>query len=116
LLALRSRRHPDSTLFPSTTLFRSSVSSKIILLHMVGSPYTDWLRKPLWFALPGSSTGGMLLALYTRPSTSGRSGHPPMKSTTTSSLIRGSCNPPKPPPAQGLDTRTQHELLSFFWP
>ncbi|ESS58169.1 hypothetical protein EDP2_2594 [Enterobacter cloacae S611] len=35
-----------------------------------------------------------------------------MKSITTSSPTRGICTPPKPWPAQALDTRTQQELVS----
>ncbi|MCY1366714.1 hypothetical protein D9M69_536190 [compost metagenome] len=92
------------------------LSSNMSAFAVAGVPLLERLRKPLCVALSGRSQGGRLLALNTRPITMGRSGWPPIKSTITSSRTRGSWIPPKPPPAQGLDTRTQHELFSSFLP
>ncbi|MNT63886.1 hypothetical protein D3C72_2017350 [compost metagenome] len=92
------------------------LSSNISAFAVAGVPLFERLKKPLCVALSGRSHGGRLFALKTRPITMGRSGCPPMKSTITSSRMRGSWMPPKPPPAHGLDTRTQHELFSSFLP
>src|SRR5205807_1498950 len=51
--------------------------------------------KPLLVASSGSVYGGMLVALYTQPVTSGRSGSPSRNSTITSCPIRGWKNAPQ---------------------
>ncbi|CKT75828.1 Uncharacterised protein [Mycobacterium tuberculosis] len=46
----------------------------------------------------------------------GWSGSPSRKSTITSWPMRGMLTAPQLLPAQGCDTRTQHELFSSFLP
>ncbi|MNE55173.1 hypothetical protein D3C80_1499970 [compost metagenome] len=96
----------------SCTISEPALSSKNRWLELSLWPSLERVIKPIMVAPAGSVHGGIQASLYTRPVTIGRSGSPLIKSITTSSPTRGICTPPKPWPAQALDTRTQQELLS----
>src|SRR5580698_6255388 len=112
----------------STTIFRSfSACRKISSLPILSSnrsslklavppPFELRLKNPLCVELSGSVYGTPCCSLYTRPTTKGLSGSPSRKSTTTSCPIRGIQIAPQFFPAQGCDTRIQHELFSSFVP